>query len=260
MTGKLKMSYLELECDSVAAARVDSKLARIKRRLTRAFTRQILRYETTSAISGVIQVIDRGRERSLRINGETHSIMPTSGSWNAAERECWGAISASPFALADNPSVLMCGLGGGTALHLLRKRYQPRLITVLELDPEIISVAYKFFGIQEVPGLTVNEQDAAVGLEQLHREGKKYDLIVDDVFFSMTSLDDDRSRKLFEQMTGLLNHDGTIIFNRPVDKPEDLASHQGFLSELATTNGNTQHRNIRGRWHNTVIYHRPLAE
>jgi len=82
--------------------------------------------------------------------------------------------------LAERPErVLIVGLGGGTIPSFLR-HYYPRLkIDVVELDPEVVTAAKKFFGFQEDQNLRALVQD---GRKYIEETKIRYDVIFLDAF------------------------------------------------------------------------------
>jgi spermidine synthase len=75
--------------------------------------------------------------------------------------------------------VLIVGLGGGTIPGFLH-HYYPRLkIDVVELDPEVVTAAKKFFGFQEDQNLRAFVQD---GRKYIEETKLRYDVIFLDAF------------------------------------------------------------------------------
>jgi spermidine synthase len=94
----------------------------------------------------------------------------------------WDAITAGVLLKAGKPpeTLLMLGLGGGTAIRQL-KHFMPNLkITALELDGGMISLARKFMHLDEL-GVEIIQGDAYAWLRQNKR---RFDAIVDDVYGS----------------------------------------------------------------------------
>lgn len=223
-------------------------------RIRHALFRERLVFQARSAISGEIRVVDRGRERTLTINGEAHSIYFTRGGWREAERECWGALSAPAFELPMHPEILMLGLGGGTALRLLEDRIAPRSVTVVELDPEVVSTARKYFFLDDRRNVSVIEADALQAMRELAARERSFDLLIDDVYYGLTSPVDGADGDIFNVMKSLTRPGGTIIFNRPVDHPDDVSSHERFIAGLKRAGYEVAVRTIRRRWWNDVIH------
>lgn len=238
----------------MATTRTLPDLGRLARRLRNLIVRKRLIHRVHSPISGEIAVHDAGRERTLSINGEAHSIGATRGSWREAEAECWGAIASPPFPLPDRPEVLMLGLGGGTALRLIVERRAPRAVTAVELDPAVVDIARRFFGLDELREVEVVVADARAAMEALRARGASFDLLVDDVYYHVTTAGAEPGRSVLGLMTGLVRPGGTIVFNRPVDDPAQIPAHERFAAELKAAGHRVETRSIRRRWWNDVIY------
>jgi len=77
--------------------------------------------------------------------------------------------------------VLMVGLGGGTIPRFMRRHFPEMTIHVVEIDPEVVSVAKRFFGFQEDKRLKVFVQDGRKFIENCK---KPYDMILLDAYSS----------------------------------------------------------------------------
>jgi CelD/BcsL family acetyltransferase involved in cellulose biosynthesis/2-polyprenyl-3-methyl-5-hydroxy-6-metoxy-1,4-benzoquinol methylase len=213
----------------------------------------------TSQHSGLIKIVERGPERQLILDNSTHSIFLRRENWNEIKREYWGAMCTSPFTLPEKPEVLLCGLGGGTILHLLHRSVRPASVTALEIDPVVIDIAKKHFGLETLPNVTVIEGNAVTTVRKLQLLNKKFDLILDDVFYSVTGTLSNYQRSFIKRLSSMLTPEGTIIFQRPVDRREDDVDADKFVKALRNMNFQVQTKKIRQRWWNNVIYCKPDA-
>ncbi|MCS7306541.1 MAG: fused MFS/spermidine synthase [Thermoguttaceae bacterium] len=75
--------------------------------------------------------------------------------------------------------VLIVGLGGGTIPSFLRHYYPQLQIDVVELDPEVVKAAKKFFGFKEDQNMRAIVQDGRKYIEQTKL---RYDVIFLDAF------------------------------------------------------------------------------
>lgn len=81
---------------------------------------------------------------------------------------------------ATMTSALEIGLGGGRTASYLNRHMGANLdITCVELDPEVIAMAKKYFGVVETPNLRIVAKD---GRLYLRENAKKYDLIMIDAY------------------------------------------------------------------------------
>jgi spermidine synthase len=86
--------------------------------------------------------------------------------------------------LAYNPrarDVLFVGVGGGSGLKRLWRDFPPLQLHAVELDPVVVDVAYRYFGLPHHPRLLVEVED---GRRFLAGNQRRWDVIVIDAYFS----------------------------------------------------------------------------
>ena len=86
--------------------------------------------------------------------------------------------------LAYNPDardVLYVGLGAGSSPKRMWRDHEDVQIHVVELDPVVVDVGYRYFDVPRDPRLRVEVGD---GRQFLTREEKRWDVIVVDAFFA----------------------------------------------------------------------------
>lgn len=103
---------------------------------------------------------------------------------NLADPDDLPMLYARPVSIAaiypqDIKRVLILGLGGGSIATYLGRFLPDATIDAVELDPGVIGVAKKYFGIRETSRLHLVESDARVFL---NRHSEPYDLIIVDAF------------------------------------------------------------------------------
>ncbi|MEM7366105.1 MAG: hypothetical protein AAF525_18985 [Pseudomonadota bacterium] len=79
----------------------------------------------------------------------------------------------------DAGSALILGVGGGTAIHQCHNLLAIRHTIGVELDPQHLYLAKRFFGLKDLPGLTLVEADATAWVSK-HRQ--RHTLLVDDLY------------------------------------------------------------------------------
>ncbi len=87
-----------------------------------------------------------------------------------------------PVGLVYQPepaNIIMLGLGGGVTTQYMKKYLPSTLITVVELDNEVINMAKKYFGVKESKQYQLVTNDARV---HLRKNRIKYDIIMIDAF------------------------------------------------------------------------------
>ncbi len=106
---------------------------------------------------------------------------------------------------------LVLGLGGGSILQLLRKKYNfYGKITAVELDPKVIEIAKKEFNIQQYEPLKVICEDAEKFVQQNHT---KYETVIVDLFIDIKVPEQFFKIEFWHNLANLLQPEATVIFN-----------------------------------------------
>jgi spermidine synthase len=110
-------------------------------------------------------------QRALLVDGVVQSV--------AVEQGCevvgyWPALLPS----VCPRRALLLGLGGGTLVHLLHRRFGPLPVVGVEHDPQVLELARQAFGLT-LPELLVVEQDA---FRYLERCSERFDYLCVDLF------------------------------------------------------------------------------
>lgn len=93
--------------------------------------------------------------------------------------------------LTPDKNVLLLGMGGGSVINILHREMQCScIITAIEIDPVVIAVAEKYFGISNNHHLRIIRADAA---EYVRSCSTTYDMVIMDIFI------DDRIPVAFTQ-------------------------------------------------------------
>lgn len=122
--------------------------------------------------------VRRGREgTSLRVDG-THASLYRAG--EAVTGSVWDALAAPLLWLPRRrrASVLVLGLGGGSAARLVRAVSPRSRIVGVERSPEVVEAARRWFGLDEL-GVEVVCDDAQ---RFLTRSRAHFDVVIEDVF------------------------------------------------------------------------------
>lgn len=138
--------------------------------------------------------------------------------------------------------VLLLGLGGGSAIKILRENLQyKRQITAVEIDPEMIAIAKNEFKIYSDKNTTIVCQDA---LDFVADTTTKFDLIVVDIFVDILVPDEFYSSNLWKQLAARIQKGGSVIFNAGMNAQLDLKLD--IIVELLTEFTFIRHYNIAG--------------
>jgi spermidine synthase len=120
----------------------------------------------------------RNAGRSLRMY--TNDVMHTQ--YHPAyqlTRGVWDLLALPALALPKVERVLLLGVGGGAAVHLLRLWCPGVHITGVELNPVHLQLAKRFFGLKG-RNLTLVQGDARDFVNQYR--GQPFDLVIEDLF------------------------------------------------------------------------------
>ncbi len=178
----------------------------------------------------VVQAPDGTRELVLNEGAAIHSI------YNPSEiltGQYWDYFLSAPYFNAGfQPQqlkrVAIIGLAGGTIAREFTAEYPGVQIDGAELDPAIVDVGRKYFGMTE-PNLHVAVAD---GRTFIRKTTQKYDLVVIDAFeqpyipFQLTT------KELFEEIKAHLSPDGVVALNTGHTRT-DHRLQQAFVNTLS---------------------------
>jgi spermidine synthase len=129
-----------------------------------------------------------------------------------------GTLCAPLLAVPRPQRVLVLGLGGGGLIRVLHARLPETKIDAVEIDPEVVRLAAKWFGVVPGPRLQVFTDDAA---KFVARAGEAYDIIWVDAYFDPAAPGTDdagvpeemRGKSFLEQLKARLKPGGVAAFN-----------------------------------------------
>jgi spermidine synthase len=138
-------------------------------------------YEKQSAYSTIkVTEDDRGLRTLLFDDGGRQSVVKV-GDPDHIDL-AYARVAPVGLALVDHPRrVLVVGLGGGTIPMLLHKHYPKTTIDVVDIDPDVIDVAKRFFGFKEDATLRAYADDGRRFIEKCR---DPYDILFLDAFGS----------------------------------------------------------------------------
>ena len=139
-------------------------------------------YEKASAYSTIVVTEEGNGLRTLRFGrgGARQSAVKLGDPDHLAVP--YVQVALVGLALSEGPRrFLVVGLGGGTLPMFLRKYYPSATIDAVDIDPEVVDVAKKFFGFREDEFMNAHVGDGRQFIEKLRRP---YDVIFLDAFGS----------------------------------------------------------------------------
>ena len=119
------------------------------------------------------------------------------------------SISGSPTA-RPRKNVLFIGLGGGSAPKRMWRDFPDLRLQVVELDPEVVNAAYRWFELPRSPRLTVDADD---GRQWLTRHRQKWDVIVIDAFYADSIPFHLATHEFLELVRERLSPGGVVVVN-----------------------------------------------
>jgi len=164
-------------------------------------------YQTQSKISGEIVVKEHLGQYSLQVQNLTQSGGIIKSLWQKPLKKVKSA-----------EKVLLLGLGGGTVIQLIKKRFPKAKITTLEIDREIIKMGKKYFGLDKIKNLKIINEDAIKWVNKY--QGDKFDLILVDLYIGGEFLPKAMENEFLQKLKRLLIQEGIIIFNWLKNKEE----------------------------------------
>ncbi len=172
-----------------------------------------------------IVVTEDATTRRLYLNTfeAVQTIMPRDGLLTGYYYDVFAALPA----LTGGRRVLFLGVGGGTTLRQLAEVWPEADLTGVELDPAVLAVARRYFGVTEGPHLRLIAEDARRFVET---DAGQYDLIAVDVFRGRQVPFQCATREFFAAVARRLAPGGVVAMN-VLPRRQDIA----LVEALAAT-------------------------
>lgn len=167
-------------------------------------------YSTVSVHSGKINVWKHHQGLILEVGGYSQSVSLDTPS--LPERYWFKAADEITRRLGNPKRALIVGVGGATITHLLGRKFPELKFVGVELDPEIVKVARKFFGLDEIKNLSlvVGEGKEYV----LEYEGDKFDLTFIDAYLGGNFPLQFEEKQFLRRLRKITDPKGLIAVNR----------------------------------------------
>lgn len=105
-------------------------------------------------------------------------------------------------------SILVLGIGGGTVIELLAKRYPQANITAVDIDQTIIDIAKNYFYIDHIPRLSIVRADA-----RAFSSAKRFDRIIVDLFIGREIPPFVSQAAFYTRLKKMLSQHGIVVVN-----------------------------------------------
>jgi len=157
-----------------------------------------------------IQVFERGDRQELRFG---NSIVQSARSKRAPDLlllEYTRALLTGMLLVPDDASILHLGLGAGTIPAFIHRHFPSTRQRVVELNPDVIAVASRFFDLPRSPRLLVVQDD---GIGFLRGAREQYDLVIFDAFHANGAAPQLTTGTAFSLAQQRLKPDGWLVNN-----------------------------------------------
>lgn len=200
---------------------------------------QIL-FDTQSQYSGHVQVTKSFGVTKLLSDGVTQSADYLSAYAKAGYWKKGADIIISQVPQAN--SVLFLGMGSGTAIRYISSALPEANLVAVEIDPAMIEVAKRFFGLSDVPNLAIVNADA---FSYIKNSGT-FDVLFVDMFrggFFVPVADFD---EFFSQLKSITNTGGLVLFNYTFKKNEASQRITDFTGRMGVHFSNISYAVVPG--------------
>lgn len=108
---------------------------------------------------------------------------------------------------------LILGLGGGSVAGLMKKMWPESKVTGIEIDPLMVDLGIRYLGLC-ASDVEIEITDALDFCAKKTKEGKKFDLILVDIYIQDEVPERFEDEDFVRTLTNLLEEGGTVVFNR----------------------------------------------
>lgn len=157
----------------------------------------------------------------------------------------------------ENPqSVLLIGLGGGSLAKYLLNYHPTCAIDVVEIQPDIVSLAHRYFNLPQDPRITIHITD---GYSYLRDTQKEYDVILVDAFDKNGVCDSILHPAFFDACADRLANHGVVSINLWSSQREVFVTAIDYVRQSFTNH--TWQLPVAGKGNVIVLAaHRPLPQ
>ncbi len=179
-------------------------------------------FKTHSLINGYIEVSEFQGKRELIVGG-----LQQSGELVAQLWEC-GIGSIKNYKLTIK-NILLLGVGGGSSIPVIQKKFPNANIAAVEIDPVIVAVGKKYFGLGKYTNVSIIVDDAYDFVQKTH----SYDLILIDTYAGSTIPAKIKSKRFLRNIQRLAAK-GIVVLNHIRSTPEEEYETDKFEKQLHT--------------------------
>jgi len=202
---------------------------KLKSFLKRLFNKDILEKFQSSFNGEILVVKELSGKIVMRVGGISQSGGLVEKIWRQS-------LSNIQYLISDINSVLILGLGCGTVAELINEKWPKAQMTGIEIDPAVVKIGKKYFGLDKIGELKIIIGDAIQKITnpQLPVTNHPFDLILIDLYRGQEFPKEAESEQFLNGLKKILNKDGLIIFNR-LNFGNHKTRTAGFMEKLKKT-------------------------
>jgi len=163
--------------------------------------------KTNSPINGEITIYSLFGSPKMYIGGLLQSGGIVSDIWKKSLK----TINNQQLTINN---VLILGLGCGTAAKIFSQKWPKAKIVGVEIDPEVIRLGKKYFGLTQTPNLKIICSDAIKAINNQQLAISNFDLVIVDLYLGEKIPPKSESLNFLKNLRNLLSKNGIVVFNR----------------------------------------------
>lgn len=182
-----------------------------------------------SSVNGEISIYeDLFGKKTMRIDKVSQSGELVDAIWRSAISE----IANYELRITN---CLILGLGCGGCAKLIARKWPEAKIIGVEIDPKVIEVGEKYFGLNKIKNLKIEVADAIKFIDPMYKiHNIKYDLIFIDVYLGQNFPKGMEKDEFLNGVKNLLADKGVAVFNRFYWNSEYRSQARDFEEKLNT--------------------------
>ena len=167
-------------------------------------------HSTSSPLSGKINVWEKDGGLVLEVGGYPQSVSINTP--DLPQRYWYKAVDEVSSRLFNPGRVLVIGVGGGTILHLLSRKFPGLKMVGVEIDEEILKIARQFFELEKIPNLEIVTGDGGEYVSSFHDD--PFDLVFVDAYLGGNFPLHFNEEQFLRHLRRIANPKGLIVINR----------------------------------------------
>jgi spermidine synthase len=130
---------------------------------------------------------------------------------------------------------LLLGLGGGTVMNLLQKKYHFRFpVTAIEIDEKVVELGRKYFKLGDYKNLVILNQDA---FQYVKNSRDKFDLIIVDIYLDDIVPELFHSKEFITALKNISSANAIILFNKMLGPQNSKKEYNDLVAEMGSAFG-----------------------